>query len=1120
MSHSTQKDRDDVRVVRRSWLTLGADRAKLCVAGRTDLAQGLARGAGGGAGVGRFSAAPLSDGPSGTSDPHRLARSVYGVAQGRGTTSLRVLDFGVIGSAWLLAFLLGFGGDAPFGVRGFIPYLLIPIATQLFINQVMGLYGPVWRYASVEEAVRVVAAASTGIFASTFVLAWYADIQHMTLPILTAPPVAALLILLGCGGIRFQARLFALERQRDGKSTRARTLIVGTTDAGVALALELGSRTFGDSVVVGFVDDDAQIVGRSVRGIRVLGRTEDLEVVCTRERVDRVVIALPDVSRERRGEIEARALKTNAQVKVLGSHRDADGGPLLNSLRDLDLTDLLGREHAPVDPSDIADYLEGANVLVTGAGGSIGSEIARQIAQYRPARLLLLDRDDSLLFEVVASLDKAEPILADIRDEVRLREIFERHEPDVVFHAAAHKHVPILESHPSEAVQTNVLGTWTLAQVAADHRCRLVHISTDKAADPCSVMGASKRVAELAVLSIGSEHQLPFAAVRFGNVLGSRGSVVPTFFRQIVEGGPVTVTDPEMTRYFMTIPEAVSLVLQAGAMADKRKVFELEMGQPIKIIELARQMIRLAGHRPDADIKIEIVGTRPGERLHEYLHDDAEIVEPTWHPSIRSLTPKVPTDRARLAYFLDVWRRCCTGSHEQVIVGLLDQMLTECGIACHLDVDQVFEPAMAHDAPPLPPVVAIDLTTIDTIDGPRLPALLGGKPVFAPGLPFVRPARPPLERVMRRLEPSYKQGMLTNGPLVDELESRMAERLRVAHVVAMSSCTSGLMLVVQALTHGRPGPVVLPSFTFSASAHAVMWNGRNPRFVECSSRSFQIDVADTSRQLAGASAIMATHIFGAPCRVHELEELARAHGVPLVFDAAHALGATVDRVPVGGFGNAEVFSLTPTKPLVAGEGGLVATNDAALAETLRMGRDYGNPGDYDTRFAGLNARMSEFHAAMALESLARFDESLERRRYLAGLYRDALADVPGIEFQTVASRDMSTFKDLTIRVDADPFGLSRDGLALTLLAEGVDTRKYFDPPVHRQRTYEHLEYRRLPVTDAVASSVLSLPVYPDLTDEHVERVCEIIRAAHEHAVELDAYVSTMAEVDARMFELD
>jgi dTDP-4-amino-4,6-dideoxygalactose transaminase len=261
-------------------------------------------------------------------------------------------------------------------------------------------------------------------------------------------------------------------------------------------------------------------------------------------------------------------------------------------------------------------------------------------------------------------------------------------------------------------------------------------------------------------------------------------------------------------------------------------------------------------------------------------------------------------------------------------------------------------------------------------------------------------------------------------------------------------------------------------------------------------------------------------VFGAPCDVHTLAALGREHDVPVMFDAAHATGSVVEGVPIGSFGCAEVFSLTPTKPLVAGEGGLVATNDPALAETLRMGRDYGNPGDYDTRFAGLNARMSEFHAAMALESLPLLDASLERRRCLASLYRTLLADVPGIAFQTISPHDTSTFKDLTIRVDAERFGLSRDGLALMLLAEGVDTRKYFDPPVHRQRAYRHLEYRPLPVTDAVAAGVLSLPVYPDLTDEQVERVAELVRTAHERAVELDAYVSTLAEVDARMFELD
>ena len=322
--------------------------------------------------------------------------------------------------------------------------------------------------------------------------------------------------------------------------------------------------------------------------------------------------------------------------------------------------------------------------------------------------------------------------------------------------------------------------------------------------------------------------------------------------------------------------------------------------------------------------------------------------------------------------------------------------------------------------------------------------------------------------------------MLTNGPLVEELEARMAERLGVAHVVALSSCTSGLMLVVQALTDGRPGPVVLPSFTFSASAHAVMWNGRTPalRRVLAATRSRSTSPTPR-RQLDGASAIMATHVFGAPCDARELDDARpRARHPGRLRRRARARRVHRPACRSDRSANAEVFSLTPTKPLVAGEGGLVATNDAALAETLRIGRDYGNPGDYDTRFAGLNARMSEFHAAMALESLARFDESLERRRYLAGLYRDYLDDVPGIEFQAVSPRDTSTFKDLTIRVDADAFGLSRDGLALALLAEGVDTRKYFDPPVHRQRAYEHLEYRRLPVTDAVAVERAVAPGVP------------------------------------------
>ncbi len=1086
----------------------------------TSLSAGLGRKAAGegtgGDGVGRVTSTPLGA-SNRTTDRPGFAEAVYGVAKGRGTATLRLLDFGVITGAWALAYIAGFEGTAPFGMRGALPYLLIPVLNQLFFNQAVGLYGPVWRYASVEEAMRVMGAAFGGTLVSTFELAWFADLRHVSLPLLSTPPVAVLLILLGCGGIRFQARLFALERQRSRSADRMRALIVGANDAGVALALEVGGRPLSDAVVIGFVDEDGDIVGRSVRGLPVLGTTNDLVEICRAQRIDRILIALPHASHERVRAVMAEALKTDAQVKLLSAQHGANE-PLLGSLRDLDLADLLGREHAPVDTTDIAGYLEGATVLVTGAGGSIGSEIARQVERFSPARLLLLDRDESLLYETVTSLVKAEPVLADIRDGARVREIFDRFEPDVVFHAAAHKHVPILESHPVEAVQTNLLGTWQLAQICAEQGTRLVHVSTDKAAEPCSVMGASKRAAELAVLAVGEEFRMPFAAVRFGNVLGSRGSVVPTFFRQILEGGPITVTDPGMTRYFMTIPEAVSLVLQAGAMAADRKVFVLDMGQPIPIIELARQMIRLAGLRPGEDIEIEIVGTRPGERLHERLYDDSERAEPTWHPSICGLAPNRNADRSVLERNLENLARSCADADDAAAASGLVALLRECGVQCDLEgvalapCDDFAEIAAER------PRVDVDLSQVEYRHSK--PALLGGTPEFPAGLPFARPTRRSLRDVARRLAPSYDRGILTNGPLVAELEEIVAERLGVGYVVAVSSCTSGLMLVLQAVTDGRSGPVLVPSFTFSASAHAVAWNGRNPRFVECLRDTFQIDPVHTGARLDGASAVLATHVFGAPCDPRAVADLARAHGVPIVFDAAHAFGARTRETPIGGFGDAEVFSLTPTKPLVAGEGGLVATNDASLADTLRIGRDYGNPGDYDTRFPGLNARMSEFHAAVALASFDLLDDALAKRQHLASRYRGHLADINGIRFQSVPMHDFSTYKDFTITIDADEFGLTRDSLACALAAEGIDTRKYFAPPVHRQHAYRDVEREPLPVTDAVSSSVLSLPMSSMMHEQQVERVAAAVARIHENAVEIDAHIATQVPAVRQVFELD
>jgi dTDP-4-amino-4,6-dideoxygalactose transaminase len=378
------------------------------------------------------------------------------------------------------------------------------------------------------------------------------------------------------------------------------------------------------------------------------------------------------------------------------------------------------------------------------------------------------------------------------------------------------------------------------------------------------------------------------------------------------------------------------------------------------------------------------------------------------------------------------------------------------------------------------------------------PALLGGAPAFADGMPFFRPAKPPFERVAARMAESFETGMLTNGPNVRALEAAAAQRLGVPHVVAVASCTAGLMLVTQALA--KPGTaVVMPSFTFSATAHAAAWAGAVPRFAECDTATCQLDVDDAARRLDGASLLVGTHVFGAPCQPEEVVALGRQAGIPVLFDAAHGFGGLRRGQPLGTFGDAEVFSLSPTKVLVAGEGGLVATGDDALAERIRLGVDYGNPGDYDTRFAGLNARMSELHAAVALESLAELDVHLGIRRALAARYTAALAAVPGIVPQAVDPDDLSTYKDYTVVVDETRFGLDRDQLVAALRAEGIDTRPYFWPPVHRQQAYADLDGAELPRTDWVASRVVSLPLWRDMPEGSVERIVDALAGIHAHA---------------------
>lgn len=524
-----------------------------------------------------------------------------------------------------------------------LPLIIVP---RVLIYHWFGLYRQVWSLVSLPEMGRVVMAVSaeSAVCAITLLLPGQGFPRSVI-------AIAWLFKTVGMGGVRILARMFsewkmahglANSNGRGGVGDAVRTLVFGAGAGGALLVRELAHHPELGLQIIGFIDDAPPKQQRAIAGIPVLGTRRDLERICREQAVKQLIIAVPSAGGRVVREVSEAGRRIGLKVKTVpGLYELVDGSAAVTRLRDIQIEDLLGRPEVDLDLAAIAEYLTDQVVLVTGAGGSIGSELCRQVARFKPRQLLLLGHGENSIYEINLELgiswpDLATvPLIADIQDEARINEIFSQYRPDVVFHAAAHKHVPLMEQNPGEAIKNNVFGTLNMVQAADRHGVkRFVMISTDKAVNPTSVMGASKAAAEQVVRAYAETSGTVFVAVRFGNVLGSRGSVVPLFRRQIAAGGPVTVTDPQMTRYFMTIPEAAQLVIQSAAMGKGGEVFILDMGDPVRIDALARDMIRLAGYEPDEDIAVVYTGLRPGEKLNEELASDGESVSPTSHAKI------------------------------------------------------------------------------------------------------------------------------------------------------------------------------------------------------------------------------------------------------------------------------------------------------------------------------------------------------------------------------------------------------------------------------------------------------------------------------------------------------
>ncbi|MGI9107982.1 MAG: polysaccharide biosynthesis protein [Pyrinomonadaceae bacterium] len=604
-----------------------------------------------------------------------------------------VMDLIVLVAAFALAYLLRFDFAIPhdYFVYG-VTQLPFVILFQFVALSIAGVHTFVWRYVGMAEVKSFLKAAILSAFPIIILrLALPDSLQLLRLP-LSVIIVDTALAFGGVLGVRVLRRAIYERSQKQkrlaahvGGVRRKPVLLIGAGRAGMLVAKEIQSRGDMDLEIKGFIDDDLHKLKSVIQRIKVLGATHDLPRLVRELKIDHVVISIAQAPRQQLQRIIDICEHIPVKVRIIpGLFEILQGKVEASRIRDIEIEDLLGRETVSFEEDEEArgTFLAGKVVMVTGAGGSIGSELARQVARYHPARILLVERAEPALFTIHQELLQvvgaaALPLIADVCDEKRMRTLFSQYQPQIIFHAAAHKHVPMMETNPTEAVKNNILGTRLLGELAGQYQVEtFVLISTDKAVRPTSVMGASKRVAELAVQDLEQQYATRYVAVRFGNVIGSTGSVIPIFREQIRRGGPVTVTHPDMVRYFMTIPEAAQLVVLAGAMGEGGEIFILDMGEPVRILDLAKQTISLSGLKPYEDIDIVFTGKRPGEKLYEELDMTGEQVAKTRHPKIFiGSIANCPEETIKQA--LRQLKRLAELGYEQEVRGLLSELLPE-----------------------------------------------------------------------------------------------------------------------------------------------------------------------------------------------------------------------------------------------------------------------------------------------------------------------------------------------------------------------------------------------------------------------------------------------------------
>lgn len=1039
------------------------------------------------------------------------------------------IDIIIIVLAYIIA-LYGQSVTAPFNTAASRDFIPVVVVVTLALHFKVGVYKQIWARSSGHEIKLFVYSA---LIAVPVLIAVDVSVTPRPLPV-SVVLLGHLLAISGFVAARYRSRLidglawrWRAVWNQEFPTVPVRTLIIGAGEVGQLMAWRLKYRSPPDHSyrVLGYVDDAPTKQGMYVEGCPVLGRCTDIPELVQEHNIDLLIFAINNISGTDFRRILSYCEQTAARIKIVpdvfGLLTTIQGAPPLRQIRP---EDFLGRKPVGRHADITFDEITHKTILVTGAAGSIGSELCSQLLGTDPVRLIMLDNNESGLHDLTLDLqsrgdpERIVPVLGDITDLGGLRQVFEQLRPQIVFHAAAYKHVPILEHFPREAVRVNIQGTRNIAQMALDYHCeRFVCISTDKAVNPTCVMGLSKRLCELVISALAQQngHQTRFTSVRFGNVLGSRGSVVVTFERQIAAGGPVTVTHKNMSRYFMSIPEAVNLVIHAACLTTGGDLFMLEMGEEILIRELAERMIRLHGLRPYTDIPIVFTTMRPGEKLHEELHTCDEIPENTRHPGIFQLT--CPSHALQVDTVLNDVEELLTTQWEHDDA-LRDDLQRTINSALQREGAQQDH---AQTAVKLPAHTLSDEHAERYGDTDRETARLHEE-VPPMKIPMSSPdiSQADIDAVTDVLRTRW----LSLGPKIDQFEGAFAAYVGTKGAIGVNSGTSGLHLAMIAAGVGRGDEVITPSFSFIASANCILYQQAHPVFVDIDPMTYNLyphvlEAAITER----TKAIIVVHAFGQPADMDSIMALARNYNLIVIEDACEAIGAEYKHRKAGTLADAAVFAFYPNKQMTTGEGGMLVTDNEewiTLFRSLRnQGRDTFNEW-LDHARLGFNYRMDEMSAALGLSQLQRIDMLLENRDHVANWYNQRLEHVPHIHIPYIAPETtrMSWFV-YVVRLDDS---IDRHLMMQYLKDHGVPSRPYFSP-IHLQPIYQRLQRydsRQLAQTEKAGALLLALPFSGIMTEEQVEYVCQHIQTGIKEAHCPEAQVVTLKRSNSKNYPQD